>query len=327
MVSLIVPCYNGEKFINRCIDSILSQTDSDIELILVNDGSTDKTDEIVRSREKEIQQFVKKYIYIIQENQGVGAACNKAFKYATGQYLTLLDVDDYMMPESIKSRREWLDSHPDFGIVRTNGYYVQEGLFEVNERLFEINSVMKNKEYIFDDIFEGTTYLWPGSYMIRMKVLKELYPEKEIYPSRYGQNLQFLMMAAYKNKAGFIDVPLMKYTIRKESLSHFSSGDVLSKEIENMLEYKKIREHLIKEFMPKIEQRKWFERMEILYGKIFVQLCCKYGNREKALKYYTDLKVILKGKIDINTEIAYYKLISPAKYCMLRVLRKLKIRK
>ena len=325
MVSLIVPCYNAERFIDRCIDSILAQTDNDIELILVNDGSTDNSDKIIKSRMNEIESFVKKFIYVVQENQGVGAACGNAFRLATGQYLSLMDADDYIMPDSIRCRREWLDSHPDFGIVRTNGYYVSEDSFDICNGLLEVNEEMKTKEYIFDDIFDGATFLWPGTYMIRMSVLDDLYPGRKIYPSRSGQNLQFLLMAAYKSKAGFIDIPLMKYVIRKESLSHFSSGDVMKKEMDAMLGYKDIRHYLVQEFMPEDEQEEWNKRIEILYERIFVQISCKYNNKKMAREHYLKLKTLMGGKCDLNITITYFRLINPAWCFVLRVLRKLGI--
>lgn len=74
MVSLIIPCFNGEKFINRCLDSVLDQSYKDIELIFVNDGSTDKTSEIINKRKEELEHKLAKFIYIEQENQGVGAS-------------------------------------------------------------------------------------------------------------------------------------------------------------------------------------------------------------------------------------------------------------
>ena len=64
MVSLIIPCYNGEKFINRCLDSVLDQSYKDIELIFVNDGSTDKTSAIISRRKEELENKLTKFIYI-----------------------------------------------------------------------------------------------------------------------------------------------------------------------------------------------------------------------------------------------------------------------
>ena len=62
MVSLIIPCFNGEKFINRCLDSVLDQSYKDIELIFVNDGSTDKTSEIINKRKEELENKLAKFI-------------------------------------------------------------------------------------------------------------------------------------------------------------------------------------------------------------------------------------------------------------------------
>ena len=122
MVSLIITCYNSGKYIERCLNSVLNQIDKDIELILVNDGSTDNTANIIKQYYSKLEESLTKFIYIEQENQGVGSACNNAFKKVTGKYLTLLDSDDVMLPNSSLERRIWLEKHPSFGLVRTNGY-------------------------------------------------------------------------------------------------------------------------------------------------------------------------------------------------------------
>ena len=240
MVSLIIPCYNAEKYIQRCLNSVLLQSNKHIQLIIVNDGSIDLSENIILNMEVKFKQELDEFIYIKQENQGVGAACNNAFKYATGEFVMLLDSDDVILPNSIELCTKFLRENEKYGFVRTNGYYVYEDNINERDRLLEVNDYMKNKENVFEDIFYGKTYVWPGSYMIRMSVLEKLYPTHEILPSRGGQNLQFLMMAAYISKAGFIDKPLMCYTLRKESLSHFNSGNKLEKEINAMQKYKNI---------------------------------------------------------------------------------------
>ena len=328
MVSLIVPCYNGEKFIARCMESILNQTDHNIELILVNDGSTDNTSDIIKGYRMELENTLTKFIYLEQENQGVGAACNNAFKRATGEYLALLDSDDILLPEAVSEMCKWLDEHPEHGFVRTNGYYVTEETLDSCGRYFEVNDYMKTKENIFDEIFEGITYVWPGTYMIRMNVLDSLYPDREIYPSRYGQNLQFLMMAAYVSKAGFIDLPLMKYTLRRESLSHFSSGDVLKKELKTMEGYKDIRMHLVGHFMDAGEQEEWNNKIERLYASVYLNLAVKHRDKKFARDCYNKIKELSEGiPVDLNLRITYYELMSPLRYYGLRILRKVRILK
>ena len=327
MVSLIVPCYNGERFIERCLDSILNQSDNNIELILVNDGSTDHTADIVQRKRLELESLLAKFIYLEQDNQGVGAACNNAFKKVTGQYLTLLDADDVMMPDSILERRKYLDEHSEYGLVRTNGYYVTEENSNVYDRLFEVNDYMKVKTDIFDDLFDGATYLWPGSYMIRMDILRKLYPNREIYPSRYGQNLQFVMMAAYISKAGFIDKPLMKYFVQEDSLSHFSQGDVLAKKINAMEGYKDIRRHLVSVFMESDEQNKWNKRIEKLYAGIYLDLAVEYKDKMLAKENYEKIRHLCDSAPDLKYQLAYYKLMNPLVYYILRGIRKLKLLK
>lgn len=138
MVSLIIPCYNAEKYIGRCLDSVLNQTDRNIELIVVNDGSTDKTARIIEDYRHVLESDITRFIYISQENEGVGAACNNALKKVTGEFLTLLDADDIMLPESIEIRRKWLEEHSTYGLVRTNGYYVTEDNLELKIQSSEI---------------------------------------------------------------------------------------------------------------------------------------------------------------------------------------------
>ena len=324
MVSLIISCYNSESYIGRCLESVLNQSENDIELILVNDGSTDKSSNIIDHYRHQLEAFLTRFVYIEQDNQGVGAACNNAFKKVTGKYLALLDSDDVILPDFILEGQKWLDEHPSYGFVRTNGYYVKEDDLDSVDHLLEVNDYMKEKEDVFEELFNGTTYLWPGTYMIRMSVLDDLYPDREIYPSRSGQNLQFLMMAAYKSKAGFIDKPLMKYLIRKDSLSHFSSGDVMKKEMSAIEGYKDIRKYLISKFMTYDEQSKWNNKMDRLYAGIYLDLAVSHKNKNLARKYYRKMKALCDGSIELNLMLKYYKLINPMKYYYLRIYAKLK---
>lgn len=320
MVSLIVPCYNSERFIDRCIDSILAQTFQDIELIIVNDGSTDHTHERIEARRVEIEAALTKFLYIRQQNQGVGAACSNAFSRVSGEYLALLDADDVLLPDSVKLRVDFLSANPDYALVRSNGYYVKEGKLDEIVRLFETDDAQKYNENIFDDIMLGNISMWAGCYMIRTSVLLEIYPNKKIYPSRSGQNLQFVMMAAYHRKAGYVDVPLMKYVLQDESASHFSGEDALTRELKAMEGYKDIRIHLINHYIHQEERAMWLERVDQLYPKIYMQLATKYRNTELMNQSYGALCRLVKP--DINTKILYFSLTNPFIALWLRGIRK-----
>ena len=99
-VSVILPVYNGETYLSECLDAILGQTLKEIEVICVNDGSTDRSPEILReyaARDSRIR-------VIDQENTGAGAARNNGMAQARGEYLSFLDADDFFEPQMLEAR-------------------------------------------------------------------------------------------------------------------------------------------------------------------------------------------------------------------------------
>ena len=90
-ISIIVPVYNSEVYLKECIDSILNQTFKDIEVIFINDGSTDNSVQVIKEN-----MTKNNFIIIEQENRGLGAARNVGLKKSTGEYILFLDSDDYL---------------------------------------------------------------------------------------------------------------------------------------------------------------------------------------------------------------------------------------
>lgn len=120
-VSVIIPVYNSESTIDKCVQSVLSQTYSNIEIILVDDGSTDKSGEICRKYERRYSNV----IYMYQQNQGVSAARNNGIQNATGKWIAFVDSDDYIdnqMYEKMLKRISETESD-----VCICGYFVVSG--------------------------------------------------------------------------------------------------------------------------------------------------------------------------------------------------------
>lgn len=88
LVSIITPCYNGEKYLAKFLDSILAQTYNNLEFIFINDGSVDNTEAIFDSYKNKFEKRQIKYRYIKQVNQGQAAAVNAGLKIASGKYIT-----------------------------------------------------------------------------------------------------------------------------------------------------------------------------------------------------------------------------------------------
>ena len=99
LVSVVLPCYNIEEYLNECLESIVNQTYQNLQIIIVNDGSTDGTTNIIDDyRDKDDRIMV-----INQVNSGLGAARNSGIEYVTGDYLTFVDSDDYLANDAIAS--------------------------------------------------------------------------------------------------------------------------------------------------------------------------------------------------------------------------------
>lgn len=107
LVSMIIPAYNSEKYIERAMNSILNQTYQNIELIVINDGSRDRTSEII----EEIQQTDERIRYYEIENSGVSAARNLGLEHATGDYVGFVDADDYIELQMIELLMNKADEH------------------------------------------------------------------------------------------------------------------------------------------------------------------------------------------------------------------------
>ncbi len=110
IVSVIIPCYNCEKYIRETINSVLNQTYKDIEIICVNDGSTDKSSDIIREYSNVV--FIDKC-----ENEGVVKARNLAIEKASGKYILPLDADDTIEPEYIEKAVQVMETNTDVGFV------------------------------------------------------------------------------------------------------------------------------------------------------------------------------------------------------------------
>ena len=124
LVSVIIPAYNAEDYISQCLSSVLSQTLSDIEVIVVDDGSTDRTASIV----EELTHRDGRIRLIRQENQCAGVARNKGMEVAEGKYLYFLDADDWIELDSLEklcSSAESLGS--DIVVARSEGFDNQTG--------------------------------------------------------------------------------------------------------------------------------------------------------------------------------------------------------
>ena len=217
LVSIVSSCYNGETYIRRYLDAIIAQTYRPLELILVNNGSTDRTDDIIQDYKKRLEDEHIAFKYINKANEGLGAAINDGIKETTGEYLIWPDTDDILFPESIERRVAFLEAHKEFGFVTTDGKTFLEDDLQNHINIIEAN-VPKDGN-MFKNVITGNVVYTPCGYMLRTSAFLDVNPTKSIFPSWYGQNIQMLLPISYKYKCGYIKEPLYGRIDRKDSLS------------------------------------------------------------------------------------------------------------
>jgi len=187
-VSVIIPAYNGARYICECIESVLNQTYRHFEIIVIDDGSTDNTREVL---EPYIRNSSIRYFY--QDNAGPGAARNFGIKYAQGSYISFCDQDDWYEKDSLEHRLNLYEKHPELGLVcsdfltafMTNDYnevvYGESYVKELNllERI--PNACIETKEknvYIFNmNVFPEmilAPFVWIGTMMIHKEVFDKV---------------------------------------------------------------------------------------------------------------------------------------------------------
>lgn len=143
-VSVVIPVYNSEKYVEKCIQSVMAQTLSELEIIIINDGSTDESGRILR----ELTQKDSRIVLLEQANQGVAAARNQGVEKATGKYITFVDGDDYLQEDYIElmynlAEKETLD------MVICGLTYVDEGGKELNRVVPGVYKCLENEEWTF----------------------------------------------------------------------------------------------------------------------------------------------------------------------------------
>ena len=119
LVSIVIPVYNSEKFLIECLESILNQTYKDIEIIVVNDGSTDNSEKI-------LQKYSDKITIISQENQGLASALNAGIKTLKGCWLKWFSPDDVMYPKTIETLVHMAETQQDNTIIYSNWELIDE---------------------------------------------------------------------------------------------------------------------------------------------------------------------------------------------------------
>ena len=209
-VSIVVPIYNVERYLERCLDSIATQSYPDLEVIMVDDGSTDGSAEIARRYEQKYAHFR----LIQQENRGLGGARNTGVAAATGDYIAMPDSDDWVHPDYVARLVETAIKY-DADVVECNGVMVWESGARKNRR-YHIDT-----ERVIEEAGK-TAYLKSSSFVVWNKLFRRTLIEHELF-HEYMTKQDYAWTPVVIDKAGrIVQIPdvLYYYLWRSDSATN-----------------------------------------------------------------------------------------------------------
>lgn len=289
LISIIAPCYNVADTLERYLKSILNQTYKHIEVIAVDDGSTDDTANILNQYCSVFSANKMTLKYLYEDNAGLGAAINTGLKYVTGDYLCWSDPDDFYFPASMEKRLQAFHEHPECAVVSSDAYVYHADDLEHPIKREAARFTYRQEPNQFELLLKEESHFCAGCHMVRMAEFEEVNPEREIYPARRGQNWQLLLPVYYKFKRYYLDEPLYAYIVYPNSMS--SGDNTEKKELNRWEEHEEIvRQTLRRMPLTKDETEKYEREIAVRYAKKRFFTAIDYRDRAMLQKQYEILK-------------------------------------
>jgi glycosyltransferase involved in cell wall biosynthesis len=209
-VSVIMPAYNGEQFIEEAISSVLAQTLPDWELVVVDDGSIDATARMVHG-------FGDQRIrYVYQRNRGQAAALNRGLELARGEFITTLDVDDFFTPDALREKTVYLVNHPETSVVYSDGFYCDESgiAFMAFSEHLPAGAIGNVYDLLIVSPFYGTG----ATVLVRRNLLDrlQLYYDESLV---WCQDWDFYIRLAEKVDFGFVSSTGVNYRVHRAGMT------------------------------------------------------------------------------------------------------------
>ena len=246
-VSIIVPIYNVEMYIGKCLETLVNQTLKDIEIILVNDGSKDGSAEIAK---KYLKKYPEKIVYLEKENGGLSDSRNYGLPYAKGEYIAFLDSDDYVEENMYEEMYE-LAKKEDSDMVQCNFYW--EYPDKNKKKIGELKQYSNKKEMLVKTRVEAWNKLIKREILVKNPEIK--FPKGLRY-----EDVEFTYkLIPYVEKVSILNKPFIHYIQRGNSISN--TQNERTKEIFNVLD------NVIKYYKEKNLYEEYEEQLEYVYVK------------------------------------------------------------
>ena len=322
-VSVIIPVYNVEEYLPKCLDSIINQSLKDIEIILVNDGSPDNSQNII----EEYKKKDKRIISIIKENGGQGSARNLGLTKAKGEYIAYVDSDDYIEPDMLlEMYNKAKDQDLDIVICGyKNIYKDREEELLISKNLLT-DTLADKKSKIFNTISPWSK-IYKRDFLLKSKVLFE---EDRVWYEDFAYSVKLLSSTS---KIGIVNKPLYDYLIRENSTMNntkiLKNLDILLA-VDDIISYMK-KKKIYKKYYSEVE---YMAIENILISTITRIIRVKGNNKtkkeviNKLIKYMNDNFKDYKNNIYLNyltnNRKIIYNLIVRKQYWLVSLIFKIK---
>ncbi len=267
-----MPVYNGEKYLREAIESILNQSYSDFELLIINDGSSDATEEIILSYKDSRVRYVKN-----ETNLKLIATLNKGIDMASGKYIVRMDADDVSLPQRLEKQFAFMEANPE--VVIAGSWYENigshTGVIEYPTRHEEIKA--------------GLLYSCPichPSIIWRIENAREHFDINFLHAEDYELWSRLILNGTFAN----IGEVLIKYRIHEESVSRANKETQLQNSI-------RIR---IKQF------ENVGVKLSAYDSELYTAFCCANWNTFNANETIDELKTILESLLNANAKSHYF---------------------
>lgn len=212
LVTVGVALYNHEKYIIECLESIVKQSYTNIELIVINDGSSDNSFEVAKNY-LDNQNYNKNYKIITRSNKGMCNTLNEIAEQAKGKYISFIGSDDYWMLNKIEDQVNYLENNPDIILVHSNSIKVDENCKEIG--LLDYSS-KKNSGDMFESLILGSGGINTPSHLYKT----EIYSKIGFYDSSFKfEDIDFWLRLTKEYRIGYIDKIHTFYRWHGENLS------------------------------------------------------------------------------------------------------------
>jgi glycosyltransferase involved in cell wall biosynthesis len=210
VISVVLPVYNGERYLEKAIQSVLDQSFTDFELIIINDGSTDKTEFIILSFPDPRIVYLKN-----QQNSGLIYSLNRGIEMAQGKYIARMDADDICLPDRLEKQKMFLDIHPGIAMTASLAVLIDEAGREKEIREEDKKTILPlqiRRKMPYENCIAHPTV------MMRSELFKELlYKPYQKNIEDYDCWLRLLNCGYAIQKT---DEPLLLYRTHEESITH-----------------------------------------------------------------------------------------------------------